>query len=108
MADGFLGKCKNCSRKDNRVYFQTEKGKIGNRKATFEWKKDNKKKARSHEKVQQAIQRGKIKKSSFCTLCYEKENIQGHHEDYSFPLEVVWVCQFCHVKIHILKREEEE
>lgn len=31
-----------------------------------------------------------------CSKCYEGETIQAHHEDYTKPLEVDWLCPMCH------------
>lgn len=40
-----------------------------------------------------------------CQLCGEKElKIQGHHFDYSKPLEVTWLCRECHKTIHSKKK----
>ena len=38
--------------------------------------------------------------SSVCENCLSKELIHGHHVDYNKPLEVVWLCRACHMKIH--------
>ncbi len=35
---------------------------------------------------------------SSCGLICKK--LQAHHDDYSKPLEVRWVCHSCHLKIH--------
>lgn len=47
-----------------------------------------------------------------CSLCgTDKVRIEGHHYDYSRPLDLTWVCHDCHVKIHQnskWRREEEE
>ncbi len=47
-----------------------------------------------------ARERGKIKVPSKCEICNNKTKLHGHHEDYSKPLEVRWVCRPCHRKIH--------
>jgi len=45
-----------------------------------------------------AIRLGKIKRGN-CEVCGE-ENAQGHHEDYSKPLEVIWLCRRHHMNLH--------
>ncbi len=47
------------------------------------------------------VERGKIKKPCKCSSCgIENKRIIGHHEDYSKPLEVIWLCNGCHLKRH--------
>ncbi|MCK9432550.1 MAG: hypothetical protein M0R00_06300 [Candidatus Omnitrophica bacterium] len=55
-------------------------------------------------KVADAVRRGLLKKPSFCTICGENKKLNGHHEDYSEPLKVLWVCHSCHKKLHNTKR----
>ncbi len=35
-----------------------------------------------------------------CSLCGEACKPQGHHEDYSRPLNVIWCCIPCHKQMH--------
>ncbi len=35
----------------------------------------------------------------YCS-CGSKSKSHGHHEDYNKPLQVIWVCPACHLKIH--------
>ena len=46
------------------------------------------------------IRMGKIMKPDICEMCLKKIKIEGHHEDYSKPLEVKWVCKRCHANLH--------
>jgi hypothetical protein len=55
-------------------------------------KKDN---ARSYAGVY--LRRGKIERKP-CQKCGEKAEM--HHEDYSKPLEVTWLCRECHLNLH--------
>jgi hypothetical protein len=59
---------------------------------------DSKIKARN--KLRYAVKVGKIMKPEKCENCVINENIHGHHEDYNKPLEVVWLCSYCHKKEH--------
>ncbi len=54
----------------------------------------------AHSKVLHAVRKGKLIKPKKCEICNEIKSLQGHHEDYSKPLEVKWVCHICHCKIH--------
>lgn len=52
--------------------------------------------ARAYANV--AIKRGKMKKQA-CLDCASAHS-EMHHEDYSKPLEVIWLCRKCHLKRH--------
>lgn len=54
-----------------------------------------------------ALLRGELAKPDHCERCLEPKEprqLDGHHEDYSKPLEVRWVCRQCHTDIHTEKR----
>lgn len=53
--------------------------------------------------VQYAVKVGKIERPDRCEDCGRDRPLQGHHEDYDRPLDVVWLCRPCHVDRH---REE--
>ena len=48
--------------------------------------------------VEYAVKRGDIKKKT-CEICGGKET-EAHHDDYSKPLNIKWVCRKCHRRIH--------
>ena len=52
-----------------------------------------------YKKVQQAVKSGKIAKLP-CEKCSEPK-VQAHHEDYSQPLIVTWLCVPCHNLRHM-------
>jgi len=47
-----------------------------------------------------AIERGKIVRPDVCSACGKVCKPDGHHEDYSKPLEVMWLCRSCHKRLH--------
>lgn len=52
------------------------------------------------------LQKGTLIRPTKCSVCQSEGRIEGHHPDYSKPLEVMWLCTRCHVKEH--KRLEQE
>jgi len=51
-----------------------------------------------HKKVRRAIDAGKLVREP-CEVCGNTKS-EGHHEDYSKPLDVVWLCRKHHVAAH--------
>lgn len=47
-----------------------------------------------------AVAYGKIEKPLRCETCNKKHRLTAHHEDYSKPLEVEWLCYECHGRRH--------
>lgn len=50
-----------------------------------------------------AVKAGRIKKPATCERCKQvttTRRMHGHHEDYSKPLDVKWLCSICHGKEH--------
>ena len=50
--------------------------------------------------VSRAIKSGVLVRAKFCSECGESGIIHGHHDDYSKPLEVRWLCTRCHGRSH--------
>lgn len=72
--------------------------KISARNLLYE--KDNPEKKRAHRCVSYALKTGKLVKPPVCQACKKQRRIVAHHEDYSKPLVVTWVCHQCHNRIH--------
>ena len=88
-----------------RRYQRSEKGKLAavKHRKTAGYKKlrisRNKKNILSGKsKIQKMAQRKLVKKP--CEKCGTTKMIHGHHEDYSKPLEVVWLCPLHHAMRH--------
>lgn len=50
-----------------------------------------------------AVRRGEVVKPEFCESCRKPtlaRRLHGHHQDYSKPLAVVWLCSICHAAHH--------
>jgi hypothetical protein len=56
----------------------------------------------AHAMVNLAISHGDLIPLEHCEQCGKtsKRQLDSHHEDYSKPLEVVWLCRSCHLQTH--------
>ena len=69
----------------------------------------NKEKKAANVLVHRAVQTGVLKKSKNCERCGKRKpanTIEGHHEDYLKPLDVIWLCTSCHGLRHREINEE--
>jgi len=62
----------------------------------------NPEKVSAREKVRKALVSGKLIKQN-CSICNDI-NSEAHHEDYSKPLDVMWLCKKHHYEIHKNKK----
>ena len=96
--DGLQRRCKECVRQN----YQQNKASINasceKHKRAYDEKHPEKKKA--WNALNNAVASGKIIKPTACSHCENQERIVGHHEDYSKPLDVIWLCEPCHVEHH--------
>jgi len=113
MADGYLNKCKECTKNDVKKNYRTninhyveydrERELKPERKASkaIIQKKHcdlNPQKRKARLAVGNAIRSGKIVKMN-CEVC-GSQNSQAHHHDYSKPLDIKWLCFVCHRAEH--------
>jgi hypothetical protein len=75
--------------------------------AMIRWQIEHKEECKAKGKVAYAIKTGKLKRPNICSKCHKtKKTIIAHHDDYSKPLEVRWLCHSCHKLLHLeLKRQ---
>lgn len=72
------------------------------------WSDRNKEKVAAHIILNSAVRKGEIAKPSACEDCNQAKpprQIHGHHEDYSQPLSVNWLCPQCHASRHRKERD---
>lgn len=84
----------------SKQYFQTEAGKQSRAKAVKRWRENNPLKYAAHILLNNALRSGSVVKQSNCALCWEQTKVEAHHEDYTKPLDVLWLCSGCHSKAH--------
>ena len=110
MADGLLGKCKECTKSDvkknrqesehsreyDRARSKTKERKALMASAQRKRRAKHPEKNRAYLKVYRAIKKGiLIRQKCFCG-----QRAEAHHEDYSKPLDVKWLCKYHHEKRH--------
>ena len=115
MADGHLNKCKSCTKADvasnrlDKLEYYREQDRVRSlrpkRKAILQAsankaRSDSPFKSKAHSAVRRAIARGDLVRPDCCQDCGASGKIHGHHEDYSKPLDVEWLCPPCHHKRH--------
>jgi len=61
---------------------------------TRNWRKRHPERVRAHSAVARALRSGRLKKQP-CEECGSKD-VHAHHDDYSKPLEVRWLCPLHH------------
>lgn len=68
-----------------------------------EWRAAHRDRYRAHRLVEYALKRGAMRKPPRCDQCGARGPVEAHHDDYTKPLEVRWLCDLCHRTEH---REE--
>lgn len=100
--------CRICERKRSREYYLKHKEKLlKKQKEYYKVRKEvSPEKIRARELVKVAVKSGKLIKEP-CIVCLDTE-VQGHHPDYSKPLEVKWLCVLHHRELHRADRTYQE
>jgi len=97
--DGRQKRCKECQIEYMR---QLYKGRPIRSKAAALYKARNLAKYEARKALQNAVAIGKMVKPESCEECGIEANLHGHHDDYSKPLDVRWLCPPCHMDWHRL------
>jgi ribosomal protein S27AE len=79
-------------------YLKSDKAKESGYKKARAWAARNPEKRKAHELVKAAIRKGDLKKL-LCSQCGNRKSL-AHHQDYSRPLDVTWLCRECHRREH--------
>lgn len=126
MGDGRLNKCKECAKRDvqenyraniehykeyergramlphriemRETYLKTLEGKAAIRRARVRFVERNPAKRAAHIATGNAIRDGRLTRQP-CEVCGELK-AQAHHDDYSKPLDVRWLCSTHHAEWH--------
>lgn len=94
-ASGYETSCKICTRARSKRWRAEKPEKVNE-----QHKLRDPNKIMARRRLNDAIRKGRIKKPICCEHCGLMEKLHGHHEDYSKPLEVIWLCPTCHSKLH--------
>ena len=89
-------------REANKRYCHNHPDRVA--ESNTKYRRNNPEKYKAHNLVSYAVKNGRLS-PQFCECCGE-EKTEAHHDDYSKPLEVRWLCHKCHMEWHANKRNE--
>lgn len=109
MADGHLGKCKECAKTDVRAHYERIGGNAAYERKRFQrperkvavarymraMRERDPIKFKARNAVSNAVRDGKLIRQP-CQKCASTVRVQAHHHDYNKPLDVEWLCFKCH------------
>lgn len=114
MKDGRLNKCIACTIVDVREHYgrtramrleyERQRNKRPERKrqlvsASSRQRQRKPTQYAAHSVVNAAIRSGRLERKP-CEVCGTTERVQAHHDDYSRPLDVRWLCVMDHKRLH--------
>lgn len=126
MKDGRLSRCAECTKaavranRQARLEYYREYDRIRAKqphrvKQRKEYARDNPRprpepdpvKREARVQLGNALRDGRIKRPPECQICaVSDDSLHGHHEDYTKPLDVIWVCTACHAFVHAYWRAQ--
>tara|TARA_Y100000593_G_scaffold50191_1_gene94590 strand:- start:3063 stop:3458 length:396 start_codon:yes stop_codon:yes gene_type:complete len=83
--------------------YDRDRGNRQPKKYLKEYRKQNRNKYTAHNKVNNAIRDGKLKREP-CEKCGANK-VHAHHDDYAKPLEIRWLCPAHHQQWHATNGE---
>lgn len=83
---------------------QTDEFRKRRAKRNAQWAARYPEKALAQSRLHEATATGRVIRMP-CEVCGAKKGIHAHHEDYSKPLDVKWLCPLHHVARHRVLRE---
>ena len=113
MADGHLGKCKTCTKADAMAHrdgnlervreYDRRRGSLPHRSAARlavirGQRLDRDPRRLARDAVANALRDGRLSRLP-CAVCGSLRS-EAHHEDYSKPFDVVWLCKLHHEIAH--------
>lgn len=98
---GLRAWCKTCMAEYYGAYRKTSKGKDAFRRAYTKCRAIRPIVISARKAVSNAIRDGRIVRPTVCSECRRLCKPHAHHEDYSSPLEVQWLCRPCHDRLHL-------
>ena len=115
MKDGHLNKCKECTKQDTKarrlnpktreavLEYERQRGSRQTHEDTKEYREKWPEKYKARNAVSNAVRDGRLIKPDNCTECGDATRLEGHHDDYSKPLDVRWLCSPCHHQHHAME-----
>ena len=111
MKDGHVNKCKECNKRDvrknraanveyYRAYDTSRKSRLAyDPEAARVKRQRDKEKFRARRMVAYQVSKGNLVAEP-CSNCGSENHLHAHHDDYSKPLNVRWLCAACHSQHH--------
>ena len=110
---GHSRKCKSCMREKSAAYRKTknwaayQRERLGDdvkrsniRAQQVAWRQRNPLIDRAYATLHFALKRGAIFRPQQCSDCKKDCKPEAHHDDYTKPLDVAWLCKLCHEARH--------
>ena len=97
--------CSDCATKNRKEYLDRNpevRLKLNEKAAKRRERPDEKFKYHARQMVRLALRNGLLEKD-VCSIC-GIDKVDAHHEDYTQPLKVVWLCRKHHLQLHKMEK----